>query len=162
MPRPRLTRDERKQQTREGLLDAAALVFSQRGFHGASVDDVAGAAGFTKGAVYAHFANKEDLFLALLDRRLEEDRAGWDTVGGRVEPGGAAGTRRSFARELEEQRTWNLLLLEFFQHAMRDELVRDRLAGRYQALRETLAGHLALQFAAGGRTPRYRSTSSPG
>jgi len=52
----RLSRQERKAQTRERLLDAAAQVFAQRGFEAASLDEVAAAAGYTKGAVYSNFA----------------------------------------------------------------------------------------------------------
>jgi AcrR family transcriptional regulator len=62
-----LTPERRRQQTREHLLVAAAQVFAERGFHGATLDAVAAAAGFSKGAVYSNFKNKEDLFLALLE-----------------------------------------------------------------------------------------------
>jgi AcrR family transcriptional regulator len=62
-----LTPERRRQQTREHLLAAAAQVFAERGFHGATLDAVASAAGFSKGAVYSNFKNKEDLFLALLE-----------------------------------------------------------------------------------------------
>ena len=65
-----LTPERRRRQTRDHLLDAAAQVLAERGFHGASLDEVAAAAGFTKGAVYSNFKNKEDLFLALLETLL--------------------------------------------------------------------------------------------
>ena len=64
-----LTPERRRQQTREHLLAAAAQVFAERGFHGATLDEVATVAGFTKGAVYSNFKNKEDLFLALFRAR---------------------------------------------------------------------------------------------
>src|SRR6202034_428303 len=71
-----LTPERRRRQTRDHLLEAAAQVLAERGFHGASLDEVAAAAGFTKGAVYSHFKNKEDLFLAVLEtlhaRDMEE------------------------------------------------------------------------------------------
>src|ERR1700675_4137539 len=67
-----LTADRRRQQTREYLLEAAARVFAEHGYHGASLDEVAAVAGFTKGAVYSNFKNKEDLFLALF--RANYDR----------------------------------------------------------------------------------------
>src|SRR5579863_1892700 len=74
-----LTPDRRRQQTRDHLLAAAAQVFAERGFHGASLDEVAAVAGFTKGAVYSNFKNKEDLFLALFkanyDREMDSLRA---------------------------------------------------------------------------------------
>src|SRR5271168_2584331 len=68
-----LTPERRRQQTREHLLAAAAQVFGERGFHGASLDEVAAVAGFTKGAVYSNFKNKEDLFLALFKANYDRE-----------------------------------------------------------------------------------------
>ncbi len=68
-----LTPERRRQQTREHLLAAAAEVFAERGFHGASLDEVAAVAGFTKGAVYSNFKNKEDLFLALFKANYDRE-----------------------------------------------------------------------------------------
>src|SRR3954467_3710905 len=56
--------------TRTKLLDAAAKVFAERGFANSSVDDVAAAAGMSKGAVYWNFDSKDDLIEALLDERV--------------------------------------------------------------------------------------------
>src|SRR4051794_24769266 len=66
-PRERLTNAERQARTRARLLEAAAKVFARRGFHAASVDEVAGEAGYSTGALYHQFKGKEDLFLALLE-----------------------------------------------------------------------------------------------
>ena len=62
------TRERRLERTRSLLLDAAEEVFAEKGFTPASLDDIAHAAGYTKGAIYKHFATKEDLFLAVSDR----------------------------------------------------------------------------------------------
>ena len=78
-----------REMTRRHLLDAAAVVFARDGFHGASLDDVAATAGFTKGAVYSNFKSKEDLFLAVFDDRLARER-GRDA--GRAGRSGAAST----------------------------------------------------------------------
>jgi AcrR family transcriptional regulator len=51
----RLTRSQRQEQTRAQLLDAALPVFLRRGFHGASLDEIAEEAGYTTGAVYSNF-----------------------------------------------------------------------------------------------------------
>ena len=67
-----LTPDRRRAMTREHLLEAAAVVFARNGFHGSSLDEVAAAAGFTKGAVYSNFKSKEDLFVAVLDHRIRD------------------------------------------------------------------------------------------
>ena len=59
--------------TRERILSAAMTVFAQKGWQKTSLDEVASAAGMTKGAIYWHFRNKNDLFFALLDARLQKD-----------------------------------------------------------------------------------------
>jgi AcrR family transcriptional regulator len=64
----RWTRERRIEHTRSLLLDAAEEVFAEKGFMAASLDDIAHAAGYTKGAIYKHFATKEELFLAVSDR----------------------------------------------------------------------------------------------
>ena len=65
-PRPRLSRAESKENTHRLLLEAARSVFVRLGYQGATLDGIAAEAGFTKGAVYWHFRNKEALFLELL------------------------------------------------------------------------------------------------
>lgn len=64
----RWTRERRLERTRSLLLDAAEAVFAEKGFTTATLDDIAFAAGYTKGAIYKHFATKEELFLAVSDR----------------------------------------------------------------------------------------------
>jgi AcrR family transcriptional regulator len=64
----RWTRERRLEHTRTLLLDAAEDVFAEKGFAPAVLDDIAHAAGYTKGAIYKHFTTKEDLFLAVSDR----------------------------------------------------------------------------------------------
>src|ERR1700709_1251422 len=59
----RWTRERRPEHTRSLLLDAAEEVFAEKGFTTATLDDIAHAAGYTKGAIYKHFVTKEDLFL---------------------------------------------------------------------------------------------------
>src|SRR4051812_11272388 len=68
----RLTREQSRAQTRERLLDAARDVFARSGFHGASVDEIASAASYSTGALYSNFDGKEDLFLALMEREIDE------------------------------------------------------------------------------------------
>jgi len=63
MKRKRKTQAERREETREQLLAAAADVFARSGFHATSLESVADEAGFSRGAVYYNFADKEELFL---------------------------------------------------------------------------------------------------
>lgn len=65
----RLTRERRRELTREALLDAGAEAFARRGYERASLEEIADRAGFTKGAIYSNFGDRESLFLAVLERR---------------------------------------------------------------------------------------------
>ena len=64
----KLTPERRRQLTRTALIEAARQVFVRRGFSGASLDEIAETAGFTRGAIYKNFADKEELFLAVFDQ----------------------------------------------------------------------------------------------
>jgi len=74
-PGKRLTRAEAKARTRERLLDAAARTFARKGYAGATVEEIAEAAGYTIGALYAHFGGKQELFLELMSGRADRRRA---------------------------------------------------------------------------------------
>ncbi|MEY2423172.1 MAG: hypothetical protein QOI95_3239 [Acidimicrobiaceae bacterium] len=67
----RWTQERRREHTRNLLLDAAKDVFARRGFEGASLEEIAEAAGYTRGAIYKHFGTKEELFLAV-NKRFNE------------------------------------------------------------------------------------------
>jgi AcrR family transcriptional regulator len=66
----RLTRQEKRAQTRERLLEAAERVFLRRGLQGSSVEEISAEAGFTRGAFYSNFESKEQLFVELLHARV--------------------------------------------------------------------------------------------
>ena len=68
MPIERLTPERRRELTRSALVEAAADVFARRGFDGASLEEIAEIAGFTRGAIYSNFGSKEDLMLAVVER----------------------------------------------------------------------------------------------
>jgi AcrR family transcriptional regulator len=127
-----LTAERRKQQTREYLLEAAAQVFAERGFSGATLDEVAARAGFTKGAVYSNFKSKDDLFLALIeDGYRREMQALYETIEGSEVPpqqrlGDFAGLIRNEMREVGDD--WPSLYLEFTLYAMRHPEARARLS----------------------------------
>lgn len=67
----RLTRQESRAQTQERLLNAAAKIFARRGFAGASIEEIAEAAGFSRGAFHANFKSKDALFLALVEKQVK-------------------------------------------------------------------------------------------
>ena len=124
----RLSRAQRKEMTRELLLDAAIEVFAEKGYHGASLDDVAEAAGFTKGAVYSNFTRKADLFRALLERETSRRNAalgqGIELVPFELLPVLAG---EWLARQAEEERDWGILTVEFWLAAARDPALSETL-----------------------------------
>ena len=140
MATERLTRKERQARTRSSLIDSAGRVFSERGIQGASIDQVAEQAGFTKGAFYANFKSKEELFLAMLDERFAERSAEIDrAVGPEGEPeeqARAAGL--GFDRYVAADEEWERLFFEFAAYAARNAEFRSELVTRYRGLRERI------------------------
>jgi AcrR family transcriptional regulator len=134
----RLTRDARRAQTRDRLIDAAADVFNRFGYHGASLEAVADAAGYTKGAVYSNFASKAELFVALAERRgvssgLEEtSRAILAMPIGDFVDGMGEMLRAQAARD----ETWDVLTIEVWLAAMREPALRATVAHDYRQMRE--------------------------
>ncbi len=115
--------------TRRALLEAAAVEFGAKGFHGASLDAVAKTAGFTKGAVYSNFDSKADLFLALMDDRLEREHS---IITTRILEfhGPTAELVEKIQETLAELRrdeTLRALFFEFVVYAMRNPEVLERL-----------------------------------
>jgi AcrR family transcriptional regulator len=136
----RLTRAEKKAETRSRLLEAAAEVFAERGLQGASIDEVAERAGFTKGAFYASFDSKEQLFLAMLDNRFAKHLEEIDRVlASDEEPedqarAGAA----NFVDFISSDPAWERLFFEFSAYASRNEDFRIELVARRRQLQERM------------------------
>jgi AcrR family transcriptional regulator len=130
MPLEPLTAERRRQQTREYLLRAAAQVFAERGFHEATLDEVAAAAGYTKGAVYSNFKNKEDLFLALLEDAYARDMVAIkETIeASDIPPEARLGDFVQMMRsEMEYMPNLGALYLEFHLYALRNPAARERM-----------------------------------
>ena len=136
----RTRRDEQRARTREDLLESAAIVFARNGYHSTSVDEVAEAAGYTKGAVYSNFRSKEELFLQLLDRRIDRTVEQLEEVLLSSSPE----QRPQLLGEMRDSmvvldRDWFLLQAEFQLYAARNEEVRERVADRQRRTRERIA-----------------------
>ncbi|GAA4621496.1 TetR family transcriptional regulator [Actinoallomurus vinaceus] len=145
----RTPRQERRAQTRAALLDAAEHLWAERGIRGASLDEIAGRAGLTKGAVYSNFASKSDLVLALLERYTQAE-AVLGAIPGLCDSERSSDERladagRNYAERLsdEETRMRALLLVELWLFGMRDFSAGWRIADWYHARREELAADLA-------------------
>jgi AcrR family transcriptional regulator len=133
------TRAEKHAATTRALLDGAAQTFAERGFESATMDEIAERVGLSKGALYYRFANKQDLFLALLDQRcqmyVEELTA---TVAHGPSPvTDPAEAAMRFVRMLRDD-AWPRLFIEFVSYANRDPRHRRRLRRRMADLRAAI------------------------
>ena len=145
MERKRKTQAEKRDETREQILAAASRVIADRGFHAASLDAIAEEAGFSRGAVYYNFADKEELFLELLDRRCAERAQDLREVFADTPEDDVEATSRQ--AQLAAQHAlaamtgdaeWRALYLEFLAHAARDAAFRRRFAKRSDEMRSAL------------------------
>jgi AcrR family transcriptional regulator len=140
----RPTRAQKREANRERILHAARAVFGRRGYHAATIEEIADEAGLSNGAIYYNFANKEELFLALLDERLDERLEHVRRVLADAGSGDAAVDQeaRDVTRSFKESREWRLLLLEFVVYAARN----PRFATKFKAHKRKLRAALANAF----------------
>jgi AcrR family transcriptional regulator len=124
--------------------------------HGASIDRIAEEAGYTKGAFYANFASKEELFLVMLDEKFAAELERLDAA--MVGSGEAADEVRQAAAEflvyMDRDPEWPRLYQEFAAHAARNDAFRAEFAARHRALRARMAEVFARWASAfGTQTP---------
>lgn len=150
----RKTRTEISSGNRRDLLEAARSQFIAKGFHGASIDAIAAAAGFSKGAVYSQFGGKDELFLALLETRIEHRRQ-TSTELARALAGaeGIAELARHAVGASADDVTWQALLLEFRAHAARHPATNVRYAELHRRTIKSVASLVAAVFERGAATP---------
>jgi AcrR family transcriptional regulator len=139
----RLRRAQQVEHNREAVLAAARRVFLDKGYASATLEAIADEAGFSKGVVYSQFGSKADLFLALLDRRIDERTAQGERVA--VEMAGPEGVwelLRVGALDAVAQRGWAQLLVEFRAIAARDPVLNRRYAEAHARTVEHLVSAL--------------------
>jgi AcrR family transcriptional regulator len=129
MTKQRLSRAERSAQTRAELMASARQLFLRRGFHACSLELVAEEAGFTIGAVYSRFGSKADLFLAILEERIDQLVA---------EVAQVAGLDQPIPEHAE---------LLAGRHAARDERLRREFSARHERLVGAYAGLIEADYA---------------
>jgi AcrR family transcriptional regulator len=138
----RLTRSQRQEQTRSQLMEAALRVFLRRGFHGASLEEIAEEAGYTTGAVYSNFKGKDDLFLAVLDAEAQRRFPLHTEL--MLQAGSLEDGLRASAREMvqyaREHPGWTGMYVEFWIHASRRPELRRRVAEQHERLLDTVGG----------------------
>src|SRR5271166_5163552 len=137
-------RRPKREVVRRRLLDAALEVFAEHGFDTANLDQVAAAAGLSKGAIYSNFTSKDDLFYAMMTEqvllRVASVRSA--LAARTVDPHRPQDLRDIgglLTEALTEQREWRLIFLDFWRRAVRDDDVRARFIAHRRTLRDAIA-----------------------
>jgi AcrR family transcriptional regulator len=149
-----MTRAESQEQTRQHLLDAAEALFRAQGLHRTTVGQIAEEAGYTPGAVYSNYANKEELALAVLGRDLT---LAFDALSATLAANDDFTDRlvavvRWRRRMLVENQPLGVLRLELAIAARHDDVLLAHLASAQRQVREAFTTLLRQQAAdLGGR-----------
>jgi AcrR family transcriptional regulator len=142
----RLTRAETKARTRVRLVEAACEVFAEKGYAAGSVEEIADRAGFTIGAVYSNFGNKEGLFLAALEAHYEEDLEQIRALCASIEPMGEGLEAVARFIDTDQHRRWWLLATECWLQAMRNDAIREGLVRLEAKCRDGIAEIITQEF----------------
>ncbi|RKP52507.1 TetR/AcrR family transcriptional regulator [Trinickia fusca] len=144
--RQRLTREQSKDQTRERLIDAAQKIFMKKGYVAASVEDIAAAAGYTRGAFYSNFRSKPELLMELLQRdheRMDRDlQAIFDEGATREQM--QARAIALYSQFFRDEDACFLLWVEAKLLAIRDAKFRTRFSAFTKEKRDYLANYIRL------------------
>ena len=125
----RLSRSARAIETRKTVLDAASRLFRNKGFHGATLEQIADEAGFSTGVIYSQFGGKDELFLALIEQHAEAFSAKLRRCVRRSEGSDALETLWSTVRATRDADvSWGLTVIEFRVHAARNTELNRRYA----------------------------------
>ncbi len=143
----RWTMQRRLEHTRNLLLDAAEEVFARKGFDAAALEDIADAAGYTRGAIYSHFGSKAELFLAVVERQRQRFLDGFADV---VE---SIGNLDELHADDIADRWGHLLTAQGFDRAslgyeftlflLRNPEARERVSGQREETAHALADYIA-------------------
>jgi AcrR family transcriptional regulator len=127
---------ERRISTRRRLLDAASTVVARHGYHQASVSEIAREAGFSTGALYAHFASKEELFTELIDEHVARQMQRYAGAAQGGDPGERAEQAAGqWMEHLDHSPEYFSVFISFWDYATREPRLREHLAERFGELR---------------------------
>lgn len=146
----RLRRHESQALTRAHLLEAAADVFAERGFRGATLAGVAERAGYTIGAVYSNFETKDALFRELMSERLQQVELDLSAAFADDAAATRGTTEERIERELDRLKAaedavpvrWSRLLNEYRAHVADNPAARAELAALDRRCRDIIARHV--------------------
>jgi AcrR family transcriptional regulator len=154
--RTRPTRDD----TREKLFEAAAHVFEEQGIGGASIEAIAAAAGFTRGAFYSNFDSKDELIIAMLEDHVEQSiRRNLDLLAKHDNLADFIDALKAMDRSRQDPLARSPLLhMEMILFVARAEQRRPELAKRLRARRKLVADIIETALKNSGKNPALNPT----
>ena len=158
-PKDRLTREQKKAQTRDALLGAAHRLFAAKGFEATTVDEVASTAGFTRGAFYANFGNKEAVMEALIARGFSGDLEAIDPIEGVADVRTMKEEYQEYSRRFLDDPESLMWSLEFQMAALRHPELRPEYIRQYRRIRDRVAEMLTSMLESEGH-PNPKSMES--
>jgi AcrR family transcriptional regulator len=151
--RARSRQTERTEETRRKLLAAAERIFARDGFEAARLEDIAAGAGYTRGAFYANFQSKEDIFFELLEQWVRQRIDSFTAVLRRQNsPRQKLAALRKHYAAIAKDRRLVLISLEFKLFALRHPEAHARLRDRHRRIRATWGGLISELLRALDRT----------
>ena len=152
--RKRLTRQESKEMTRLRLIEAAERLFIRNGFDDTSVDEISELAGYSRGAFYSNFPDKEQVFLAVVDRHWPSIPSALDDIFQQTsEPAARAAAVREWYSNQWRLRDFIALQQDFSRRAMKDRSIRKHLADLRRQEVESVAASVVRYFGAADTVP---------
>lgn len=139
MPRTEEANQRIRENQRAKILDAAMQVFARKGL-GATMADVAAAAGVSQGLAYRYFANKEAIYHALIEQTVQLGNTAFQSID---ELPGTPGERLEFLiSRILESRRYNTVIFQLFYHVLSEEAIpdtlREQVSQRGQAIQSVL------------------------
>jgi AcrR family transcriptional regulator len=151
----RRTRSEQVESNRTAVLATARQVFTERGYLAATLEQIADAAGFSKGVVYSQFGSKADLFLAVLEQRIDERAVAHERILEGLPSATDAFTMLGEMSTSTSRRNaaWALAVIEFRTVAARDHVLLQRYRSLHEVTVSRLADLLEALFERSGASP---------
>lgn len=144
-----------REETRARLLDGAYEAFCEVGFQAATIEDISARAGFTRGAFYSNFQDKDELLLALWSRTIERTTIALRR--GVAESNASSTPLDDLIESLIVLRSadldWFVLSTEFLLHSLRTPGLTEKVASTRKAFRDHLSAAVGHLLAAEGRRP---------
>jgi AcrR family transcriptional regulator len=135
------------------ILDAAVTCFTEKGRHNTRIDDIAREAHLTKGGVYWHFKDKREIYLAMIEKHLEEDMKFWENsiTGEDIAPDSIEKTGIAYMRYTMRNKRHIYLHAEMLAESFRDEILKDKLNEIHRKWRKMITDFLRSVLKSMGR-----------